>query len=509
MKKIIYFIMVCLGTTFLAGCYKDKGNYTYHELEDFYVDSTAVTREFIMPQYDTLRLPSRLVYAGDRSKLKYSWSAYLYTPGLGGNPADTLATTENLAVPVALFPEKYWLEFCALDPATGQRTTFRYIMQVEGIGSGMMVLYEKNNQVDVDLVRTHLLEGLLEEDVVIRNLYTIANPGHPLTGRAVSIGMLKLPTAQYINILSENDGVMLSPADMSITKDFRSEFSAPPDVVKPQGYFVPFGLLSSDFESSSGFELLVNGGQAYANMVLFALGKESAFSLLFAASGDYEAAPFPRYGLGRIVIYDQKNKRFLGSSPLATTLTPIISNGTAFDFQNIGKDMVYMDYGYGGTYMSYAFFKDPVDNGKRYLYVLDLGSSAAKFLWDVSAYPKIANASLFTFGTRGQLMYYAAENKLYQVKFDFNAGLENGTEDAWPFIPADEEITCIKLCPHPGRHLPENAKDKYLFVATYNNTTQKGKIYVLQVNVTSGAIQQQPVAVYEDFGKIRELAFKF
>lgn len=509
MKRILYILLLTACIACLNACYKDHGNYDYVTLPGFSVDSAGLQREYLVKQYDTLKLPSRLVFEGDKSKLKFSWSAYLYTPGLGGNPADTLARTENLAAPIGLLPEKYWLEFSATNTENGRRTTFRYIINVQGVGSGMMVLYEKDNTIDCDLVKTKLLEGLLPQDEVVRQLYSIANPNHPLTGKAVSIGMFKTSTVQYISIFSDNDGVMLSPADMTISKPFNGMFSAAPDVKKPEGYSAPIALITTDVENSSGFELLVNGGQAYSNMVLFAFGKESAYSLLFASDGNYEAAPFPRYGLARIVIYDQLKMRFLGSSPLATTLTPITSTGTAFNFQNIGKKMVYMDYGYGGTYMNYAFFKNPVDDGKRYLYVVDLGASAAKYAWDVSAYENIANATIFASGTRGQLLYYAAGNNIYQVKFDYSAGKELGAVKAWPNIPAGEEITCMKLCMHPGRNVSENAKDKYLFVGTWNQSTGKGKLYVLQVNVTSGEIQQQPAAVYDGFGKIKDVAFKF
>ncbi|WEK33810.1 MAG: PKD-like family lipoprotein [Candidatus Pseudobacter hemicellulosilyticus] len=503
-KRILYLFILAA----LTGCYKDKGNYTYTELPAFYVDTNTVQGEFIVPQYDTLRLNPGLVYEGNRAALKFSWTTYLYGSSIN-TIADTLARTEILAAPIALFPERYWLEFTATDTLTGRRMAYRYLMTVEGIGSGMMVLYEKDNRVDFDLIKTRLLEGLLEKDEVVRNLYTISNPGHPLTGKAVAINMFRFQTAQYISVFSENDGVQISPADMGIIKNFNEQFAASPDLVRPQGQFAPFGLTVNDFENSSGFDLLVNGGQAYANMVLFAFGKPTAYSLLFASDGDYEAAPFIKYGLARIVVYDQKNRRFLGASPLGTTLTPIISNGSAFNFQSVGKDMVYMDYGYGGTYMNYAVFKEPVDDGRRYLYVVDLGASAARYAWDISAYPGISSATKFAYGTRGQLMYYAAGNKLYQIHFDLSAGQELGATEAWPFIPPNEEITCLKMCPHPGRNLAENAKDKYLFVGTWDATANKGKVYVLQANVTSGVLTAEPAAVFEGFGKVKDLAFKF
>jgi hypothetical protein len=34
-------------------------------------------------------------------------------------------------------------------------------------------------------------------------------------------------------------------------------------------------------------------------------------------------------------------------------------------------------------------------------------------------------------------------------------------------------------------------------------------VYMLQANVTSGTLQAQPAAVYEQFGKIKDIAFKF
>jgi hypothetical protein len=511
-KYIAHILLITIGIISLLACKKDKGNYDYTELNRFYVDSAKVGSAFIVQQFDTFKLRSGLVYEGDRAKLKYSWSAYLYAPGLLGNYADTLSTTEDLAVPIPLLPEKYWLEFSATDPATGRRATARYIMTVESIGSGLLVLYEKNNQVDVDLIKTKLLEGLLPADEVVRNLYSLANPTQPLTGNALGVAHFRAGNVQYISLYTSNDGVAVSPADFAVTKKFKDLFFLAPNTKKPQGYFGPLGFLSNNYESSAGFEFLVNDGQLYANMVIFAFGKESAYSLLSTNTGNYQASPFTMYGAGRIVAYDQLNKKFLSASPLGTTLTDYASSlagSPPFNFNNIGKELIYMSYGYGGTYMSYGFFKNPVDNGQRFIYIMDFGGSVAKYIMDISSFEKITEAKLFALGVRGQLMYYAVGNKLYQIPFDLSTGIASQSIEAWPFIPASEEITCIKLCPHPGRNVSENTMDKYLMVATYNKTTGMGKVYMLLANVTSGSLQAQPVAVYDQFGKVKDIAFKF
>lgn len=511
-KYITHILLITIGIVGLLACSKDKGNYDYTSLEHFFVDTSKVGNAFIVPQFDTFRLKSGLVYEGDRSKLKYSWSAYLYTPGLQGNLADTLSTKEDLAAPIPLLPEKYWLEFSATDPVTGRRAAARYLMTVESIGSGLLVLYEKNNQVDVDLIKTKLLEGLLPADDVVRNLYTLANPTQPLTGEGLAVGMFRSGSVQYISVYTSTDGVAVSPADFAVTKKFKDLFFLPPTTKKPQGYFGPLGFLSNNYESSAGFEMLTNDGQCYANMVLFAFGKESAYSLLSPATGNYQASPFTMYGSGRIVVYDQLNKKFLSASPLSTTLTDYASSlaGTPpFNFNNIGKELIYLGYGYGGTYMSYGFFKNPVDNGERFIYVMDFGGSVAKYIINISSLEKITEAKLFALGVRGQLMYYTAGNKLYQVPFDLSTGVASPAVEAWPFVPAGEEITCIKMCPHPGRNVPENTMDKYLMMGTYNKTTGMGKVYLLQVNVTSGSIQAQPAVVFDQFGKVKDIAFKF
>jgi hypothetical protein len=54
----------------------------------------------------------------------------------------------------------------------------------------------------------------------------------------------------------------------------------------------------------------------------------------------------------------------------------------------------------------------------------------------------------------------------------------------------------------------ENTRDRYLYVGTYN-AAGEGKLYIVQMNVTTGACVQEPVATFDQFGKIKDVAFKF
>src|SRR5262245_59753386 len=118
MKKFIqYSLVFSVVILTLNACYKDKGNYGYKELDAFRVETSG--NNFIIQQFDTFKLKSGLVYDGDRSKLKYVWSTYLVNPNFNGNFADTISRAEDLAVPISLLPDSYFLEFSATDTTTG------------------------------------------------------------------------------------------------------------------------------------------------------------------------------------------------------------------------------------------------------------------------------------------------------------------------------------------------------------------------------------------------------
>lgn len=508
-KKIQHLFVLIFITILMMACFDDTGNYDYSELPDFFVDTTGIKSNHIAPLYSILNIKSGLVYNGDKGDLSYIWRAY-YKDYFGtyGNPAITLAETEDLSAPVVLTPGSYWLEFCAMDKQTGRTATFRHSLIVESTGAGLLVLYQKDGIVDCDLIKTKLLFGDLDEDVVYRQMYTQSNPDYLLLGNPVSIGMYTFLNTQFISIYTDRDGIQISPYDMSLTKKFGDLFAFSPQVVKPEGYNVPCGLTS--YESSDGVEILINDGVCYFNAVMLSsiMGKEAIFAEM---TGDYVAAPYPMFIPGASIIYDQKNMRFMTAGIFSTNYVPISSSSTAlFSFSDIQRKLVYLASAFGGSNYVNAIFKNPENDGKRYLYVMNFNPVEALFLWDISNYERIDEAELFTFGKRGPLAFYAVENKVFQISYDMNKGeVKEAAIDAWPYIPVGENITCIKLCPHPGRNVSESALDRYLIVATYNEVSKEGKVYFLRVDIASGVCEREPAAIFSQFGKIKDVAFKF
>ncbi|MDR1273507.1 MAG: hypothetical protein LBK12_03060 [Odoribacteraceae bacterium] len=512
-QKIKHGALVALCALALVACFDDKGNYDYSALPDFYVDTTGIGIIPLHSQFDTLRLNSRLVYDNNREDLEFSWTIYLREAPISGNPATLLATTENLVEPITVYPSRYWIEFRATEPITGRSAIQRYPITVESSGSGLLVLYERDGLVDCDLIKTKLLTGALASDEVRRSMYTLANPDHPLTGSPVAVDMINYSNVQrFISIYTSDDGVKLSPDDMSVRDNFNGLFLFAPRTPRPQGYTVPYGvLMANPGETGDGLEILVSDGVCYANMIVFASltgGGLAVYSERLSTAGDYYAAPYSFLGFGQIVVYDQLGRRFLSGPTYTTTLAAVVGSGDKFNFSNIGKDLVYLSYGFKDQYYIYAIFKNPVDNGERFLYVMNFyGGPTAVAAWDISSDTGIADANLFTFGRRGPTAFYASDNKVYRIPFDLDADSVAPAGEAWS-APAGEEITCLELCNYAGRDVQENTRDRYLFVGTYN-AAGEGKLYIVQMNVTTGACVQEPVATFDQFGKIKDVAFKF
>jgi hypothetical protein len=502
MKKIIiHYMMMALGILSFTACHEDKGNYDYRELIDFYVDQQDIPANITITQFHTLNLSSRLVYGGNKEELEYKWIIVSTSNMETVDVRDTLATTEDLSAPVSVAPGSYLLFFTATDRESKRSTLQQYNLKVEGsIGAGLLVLHEKNGVVDCDLIKSKALSTSLARDTVLRALYSQANPGYPLAGKPLQMAVLSLaPFASYVYLWTDADGVRLSSVDMSITHHFADLFFAAPETVKPQGYNLTGGGI---------VEILINDGKYYFLSVLN-LTSGSEKDLLFASTpGDYHAAPYAVQASVSTtpMFYDQTTMRFYAYS---TEVIPVTSTvpGNAFDFGNVGKKMVYMEAGFGtGRYL--AVFKNPVEDEKRYLYVMNLNTAAASpfaatAAYDISAWTDIANAGRFTFGTRGPVGFYATDSHVYRYTYDPNDfSVQPIVQEAWPYIPTGETIAALQLTKYGS------SQDKYLLIATYNETSREGKIYMIEVDVTNGTCATTPTSTYTGFGKVAGMTFK-
>lgn len=504
MKKIAFIIVAVLGMLAFGSCASDDGNYDYIDLPQFEVDTTGVQTSFTIPQFSKLSIPSHLKYAGDKSELKYVWSIYKNASGQDDLTVDTLATGENLDETIRVAPGNYIIEFMALNPNTGLRAMMQYNVNVESsLGTGLMVMYQKaDGSAELGIIRSNLFAGGLVSESIETELFKRANPSYNLKGTP---RLFHIAPEYYIIIATDKDAVSVSIDDMTIINDFKSMFFTEPEVCDIKSAMYMYG-----------FDALVNQNGVHTCINSWAADGEYYFS--GARNGDYEIAPNIVFAYGINVFgYDQKNMRFVYGGMWDSSMVPFQNNTSAFDFGNVGKKMIYMDYAYGTTsneygtmYLAYSVMKNPVDDGSRYIYVADISnSSTSKYVGqgiiDITACTDIANAQQFAFGRRGPVAFYNTKNAVYQINYELSGFTCTGSTKV---LSTADEITCMQMFTADGLSLEASANSKYLLVSTYNSASDESKLNIYECDLASGKLSDSPVQSYTVKGKITRTEFK-
>ena len=153
--------------------------------------------------------------------------------------------------------------------------------------------------------------------------------------------------------------------------------------------------------------------------------------------------------------------------------------------------------GQGRDGITCALFKDELNAGKLSLYTADLrdvSKPLALEIYDLSDLQNIDDAKYFTFGTRGDVLFYATTSKVYSYVF-------NGAVTEL-LSTSGEEIVSMKLYTHSAN---EDYSGRMLFVATYDGAA--GKVYKIKFNELNGQLDGE-VEEYTGFGKIIDMMNK-
>ena len=109
-------------------------------------------------------------------------------------------------------------------------------------------------------------------------------------------------------------------------------------------------------------------------------------------------------------------------------------------------------------------------------------------------------------GNNGQILFYGAENSVYLFKYKTG----NKAQEFYKF-PSNEKVTCVRTHKFYYSSLEESAMldpHKILHVATFDESTGEGKVYMFPIDPTSGAITGEYLE-YSGFGKVKDMAWKY
>jgi hypothetical protein len=487
---------------FITGCIKDKGNYSYNKVNSYFIDTLSLPKTYVAKQNAVVTLDPVNTKESGSTDLSYEWrlmqDGYVVNAATGTFFNKQLATTKHLSFKVTDAPGGYILVLYITDKSKGGVSQIIKVpFAISSYASqGWMLLH--GNAItgsDVSIIVNNKLNSLLPSgtDYVQANVFSETN-GTKVQGDGADIFYM---TNNWVDIFTKNNGggYRVSGNDLRVISTYANMFVS------------PLQQTEINYQAYAGWsynELLVNNGDLY---FVSQPNANTYYPFGVKCFGeDYKAAPF----IGTIfnfsyygVFYDTRNQRFLYidfnkaikqfKAPGATA---------AFDMRNVGKDMVYAEHGYDNRW--YCLMQTPGDPLTRELFVAKFNVSddgnRAVARYNISNGTDLSNAKYFSFGSRGNVMYYATDTKIYQNNYsgDLSSTLRLDVDASYP----GNVITSMKLLKSTNH--PNDCK--ILYVALYNPSSQQGTLLQIDVNEVSGVFGS--IKSYTGFGKITGMNYK-
>ncbi|GEM_PF-1906372 len=450
-KKHTFFFAAFVVLVSLASCYRDLGNYDYARLNEFGLSGLPNSNVVLG---DTLRLnPVLNEETPDSLRFDYTWTVEFSDPQRLQNRLDSVAVVIGREKQLEFVVENlvtgaYTVKVEAMDRNTGvRRFTFARLTVTSPFELGYMLLEETADGGDISLVN---------DSTVHRSVFSRNNGGMHLPAPLRGIFMNN----------SRGKALFVSAGDFHQELDVESfRVIRSMEELFPSPLSVPMRpVLFSDLPRSSGNAVFVWNSGYISRVVAFAPDR-SEISYYPPVVDDYELAPFLGYYRWGSIGYDRRNGRFLSfpDSWQGSNMQEFLpaEPGDAFDFNLIGKEMVYGSNIYRhNEYIS--IFRD--DNQNMHVYnmrILLFDNVRADFTFqiDLAAVPEIDRASGFAASYNLPILYYTVDNKVYifdvpnrraRLFFEFPAG-ENISTINWGNKEGSREIAISTYDGHQGR----------------------------------------------------------
>lgn len=478
LKHIKLLCCISLGIA-MAGCYKDKGNYDYIDINE--VSITSDSSAIVVLQQDTLRINVQLKQSmPDAAGLTYEWVFY----AANGTPLERrqLGTGKNLTAMISEKPGNYNLDYFVTDKKTGVSFQKRFSISVESaFGEGWMVLEENGGTTDIGLVT--------RGKKIFKNIYSTSNKGQKLPAGARDISIIQY-RGQEIYILSPADMVQVDYVDFTKIKRFDQFFYDAP-APKPEGNYL---LGGSD-------KVMYNNGLVYTASTVLPPPYTFGLPLIGAGEGPYYMEPYPIYSVSEgKFFYDRISQRFFRAGPYDIELSPCPQfdpAADAYNMNNIGKKLLYAEHNV--TDMHNLLFKNN-NNDSLFIYVLDAGiPNPAVAKYDVTGLPGLLGADHYRMSKTLTYLYYSNGNKVY--KLDILAQ----TSTLLYTFPAGTQVADMKMY-FNWKDFDDADNDRLIGIAT--NEAGHGKLYYFPLAVTGNFEGNTYRTVFDGFGKINGIAYK-
>lgn len=521
MRKIFFWLPVLL---LLAGCYDDKGNYTYSEIPEIKLEGVEDSYS-LLKGAGTLEFSPKVISSvegeigADNPNFEYEcWIGK--TAGRFAsdnemwhdmNPDKTQAFSYRAAEDEGSYVGRYIVR----DKRTGVATNFKFSITISStVYEGWMVLC---NEGDDNRVRMDMISVVSPTETLVA--HDIMNSTFPLVHNATQIALDRsiYASGDYIYLFSKEGSYRLNQTTLAAEKADNivdGEFLMPLENDMP----IRFCPIVTGWVGADAHLVTTLNGDMYSKIMgVYGAGYE--FLVNTSNEGgkrEFHVAPYIATGMERpgtvsnALLYDKDNKRFMGWDAAK-------ANGRAcFDIPDpenklfsykTGKDLLYMEGTRFSNNLVYAVLQDA--SGARSVYGINLSGS----IYTQEAYyenikaENFEKAQHFTFHSQYPYMFYGAEGKVYS--YNLVTGKLTSVS-----LGADEDITMVKIDLFKSmslKYVPEDIlpQQYYVLVGSYKKgSTDKngGILRMYKLDATTGELS----LVREDtgFAKIQDVTYR-
>ena len=435
LRYLAFFTLFILVLGTMNSCYKDKGNYTYTQVQSPVISNMdSIYNVFVG---DSLVIAPKVTIPGtDDSNLAFMWTIQV-PPDIEGD-TDIIYQTKDLRIVFGLGAKQYTVKLAVSNQANGMK--YFYYLKVNGetaFSVGSTVLTDDNGTTKLSFIKPN--------DSVQPNIFEAVNPGENLPTEPTQI--LAIPQAYQPPIISywvlgksgANTGIQIDANTFKKLHNFSDNFfSAPDTTLNPEMIFVnPLGVISGNVNG-----ILYNG----TTSTYFLAPTYGMFG--GGSVGDYLLSPeivfnyTGTFGPGNYIGFDLKTRAFVrfnlyGDATYFGTGYDVIGND--FDPKNVGMDLVHLQQINGG--LCYAFCKASNDS----LYELEFNAEfngpfqITTYEKRAFAKPELITANTMWTATQNGIIYFTYQDKIYRYN-PLNLDFKILTTDF-----GGKQVTMIKL----------------------------------------------------------------
>ena len=509
MRTILYVILLLvLGNWMLSSCYKDEGNYDYHEINEVtigvkgFVDTTYNVTAFV----DTISIKPEITFKlEDNKNLIYEWK--LISANIGNRKEYDLGNSHELFFPVELTAGNYSLYFKITDTVNTVEYLKMTSVVVQNIQSSGWIVLGENDEgfIQMDMVST------VNDTIVLKNI--LKDSGLPPLKKPVYLWVIDNYSKNMTHVSTEDGTYRIG----------REDFVGGENTHYRYAFYDP--TVVDEFVLKDGIQVRGYQRIAVVGNDLFHIGSLISGEIFgqpanhykgnydFFAIGDKIGANFKSRAQS-FVVYNDTDKRFckIGGTGMGATdgycdsLSDTKTDAALFSWKT-GLDYVTTINSFFLNGHTYTILKD-AENSKYYLYSFFFdkpywgkGNSFRKQgYYDLVICPEFENARFFGASALRTFLIYATDSKLYA--YDFQSGKSKLIKDF-----GTHEITCMYY------DLILETRADCFYIASYDPSlpaSTGGTITKFKVNNDPNdiSIEAIPESTWTGLCKIKSIQYK-